>query len=180
MDFRAVDGGTASLPAKRSAFSPSRKTRSFLQGKFCRNLQYRFNPDRRCADWFIDDPRQVGRAEIVCEEGTERSRFCRGQVDKYTWLDVGSSYVLLMSWPRFSPQPESRAEVQAKRRRLWCKQNSCWFESGFPLPKTLGINRLRHPFLLTRVPRMHCGCGRRCIVRLKLHHGPNDYARRRE
>jgi len=41
----------------------------------------------------INDERYVERAEIVREKGTNRSRFFRGQVDKYTWVDVGSSYL---------------------------------------------------------------------------------------
>lgn len=42
----------------------------------------------------VNDPKFVERAEIIREKGTNRSRFFRGQVDKYTWVDVGSSYVL--------------------------------------------------------------------------------------
>ena len=42
----------------------------------------------------VNDERFVERAEIVHEKGTDRSRFFRGQVDKYTWVDVGSSYAL--------------------------------------------------------------------------------------
>ena len=41
----------------------------------------------------INDPALVERAEILREKGTNRSRFFRGQVDKYTWVDVGSSYL---------------------------------------------------------------------------------------
>ncbi|MDQ6832937.1 MAG: dTDP-4-amino-4,6-dideoxygalactose transaminase, partial [Chloroflexota bacterium] len=41
----------------------------------------------------INDPRYIERAEIIREKGTNRSRFFRGQVDKYTWVDVGSSYL---------------------------------------------------------------------------------------
>ncbi len=42
----------------------------------------------------INDPRLVDRAEIIREKGTNRSRFFRGMVDKYTWVDLGSSYLL--------------------------------------------------------------------------------------
>jgi dTDP-4-amino-4,6-dideoxygalactose transaminase len=42
----------------------------------------------------INDPALIERAEILRDKGTNRSRFFRGQVDKYTWVDVGSSYVL--------------------------------------------------------------------------------------
>ena len=41
----------------------------------------------------INDPHYVERAEIIREKGTDRSRFFRGQIDKYTWVDVGSSYL---------------------------------------------------------------------------------------
>lgn len=41
----------------------------------------------------INDPQLSGRAEIVREKGTDRSKFFRGQVDKYTWVDIGSSYL---------------------------------------------------------------------------------------
>src|SRR6185312_7094334 len=42
----------------------------------------------------INDPELVERAEIIREKGTNRSKFHRGQVDKYTWVDLGSSYLL--------------------------------------------------------------------------------------
>lgn len=41
----------------------------------------------------INDPRFTARAEIIWEKGTNRSQFFRGQVDKYTWVDIGSSYL---------------------------------------------------------------------------------------
>lgn len=41
----------------------------------------------------INDPELVERAEIIREKGTNRSKFFRGQVDKYTWVDIGSSYL---------------------------------------------------------------------------------------
>jgi dTDP-4-amino-4,6-dideoxygalactose transaminase len=41
----------------------------------------------------VNDERFVGRAEIIREKGTNRSQFFRGQVDKYTWVDIGSSYL---------------------------------------------------------------------------------------
>lgn len=41
----------------------------------------------------INRPELIERAEIIREKGTDRSRFLRGQVDKYTWVDIGSSYL---------------------------------------------------------------------------------------
>ena len=41
----------------------------------------------------INDQHYVERAKIIREKGTNRSRFFRGEVDKYTWVDIGSSYL---------------------------------------------------------------------------------------
>jgi dTDP-4-amino-4,6-dideoxygalactose transaminase len=68
----------------------------------------------------INDPEYVERAEIIREKGTDRSRFFRGQVDKYTWIDLGSSYLpsdLLAAF--LFAQLEAREAIQAKRRRVW-------------------------------------------------------------
>ena len=42
----------------------------------------------------INDPKLIKRAEIIREKGTNRSQFFRGEVDKYTWVDIGSSYLI--------------------------------------------------------------------------------------
>jgi dTDP-4-amino-4,6-dideoxygalactose transaminase len=68
----------------------------------------------------INDAALVERAEIVREKGTNRSRFFRGQVDKYTWVDVGSSYLpseLLAAF--LLAQLEAREAIQARRHRIW-------------------------------------------------------------
>lgn len=68
----------------------------------------------------INDARHVERAEILREKGTDRSRFFRGEVDKYTWVDVGSSYVPSDILAAFlAAQLEARDEIQARRQRLW-------------------------------------------------------------
>jgi dTDP-4-amino-4,6-dideoxygalactose transaminase len=68
----------------------------------------------------INDPQYIERAEILREKGTNRSRFFRGQVDKYSWVDVGSSYLPSDILAAFLyAQLEARAEIQAKRRHLW-------------------------------------------------------------
>ena len=68
----------------------------------------------------INDPELVERAEIIREKGTNRNRFFRGMVDKYTWVDVGSSYLPsdLLAALLFA-QLEEREFIQAQRRRLW-------------------------------------------------------------
>jgi len=68
----------------------------------------------------INDPQFVERAEIIREKGANRSRFFRGQIDKYTWVDVGSSYLpsdLLAAY--LYAQLESRELIQARRKRIW-------------------------------------------------------------
>jgi dTDP-4-amino-4,6-dideoxygalactose transaminase len=68
----------------------------------------------------INDPQYSERAEIIRDKGTDRSRFFRGQVDKYTWVDVGSSYPpadLLAAF--LYAQLEAREQIQGQRRRVW-------------------------------------------------------------
>jgi dTDP-4-amino-4,6-dideoxygalactose transaminase len=68
----------------------------------------------------INDERFVERAEIIREKGTNRARFFRGQVDKYSWVDIGSSYLMSDVLAAFLyAQLEVWREIQAKRRRLW-------------------------------------------------------------
>jgi dTDP-4-amino-4,6-dideoxygalactose transaminase len=68
----------------------------------------------------INDPRYIERAEVIREKGTDRSRFFRGQVDKYTWVDIGSSYLPSDILAAFLyAQLEAREQIQQKRRRIW-------------------------------------------------------------
>jgi dTDP-4-amino-4,6-dideoxygalactose transaminase len=68
----------------------------------------------------VNDLAHVERAEIMREKGTNRSRFFRGQVDKYTWVDVGSSYVLSdLLAAVLSSQLEAHAGIQSRRKQLW-------------------------------------------------------------
>lgn len=68
----------------------------------------------------INDPRYIERAEILREKGTNRSRFFRGQVDKYTWVDIGSSYLPSDILAAFLyAQLEVREEIQTRRRQIW-------------------------------------------------------------
>jgi dTDP-4-amino-4,6-dideoxygalactose transaminase len=68
----------------------------------------------------INQPQYIERAEIIREKGTNRSRFFRGMVDKYTWVDTGSSYVLSDILAAFLyAQLEMREAIQEKRRQIW-------------------------------------------------------------
>ena len=68
----------------------------------------------------INDSRLAERAEILREKGTNRKQFFRGQVDKYTWVDAGSSYLpsdMLAAY--LLAQLEARGDIQASRQRTW-------------------------------------------------------------
>ncbi|OPG12463.1 dTDP-4-amino-4,6-dideoxygalactose transaminase [Microbispora sp. GKU 823] len=70
----------------------------------------------------LNDPGLVARAEIIREKGTDRSRFFRGQVDKYRWIDIGSSYLpsdVLAAM--LVAQLESFPSVQARRHAIWSR-----------------------------------------------------------
>ncbi|HEY6888440.1 MAG TPA: dTDP-4-amino-4,6-dideoxygalactose transaminase [Solirubrobacter sp.] len=68
----------------------------------------------------LKDPGLVERAEIVQEKGTNRSRFFRGEIDKYTWLDIGSSYLLSEVATAFLwAQLEAVDEITRERRGIW-------------------------------------------------------------
>ncbi len=68
----------------------------------------------------INDPALVERAEIIREKGTNRSQFFRGQVDKYTWRDIGSSYLMAdLQAAYLWAQLEAASVINAQRLRLW-------------------------------------------------------------
>lgn len=68
----------------------------------------------------INEPRFIERAEIIREKGTNRARFFRGHVDKYSWVDLGSSYVMSDVLAAFLyAQLEVWESIQAKRRAVW-------------------------------------------------------------
>jgi dTDP-4-amino-4,6-dideoxygalactose transaminase len=68
----------------------------------------------------INDARYAERAEIVLEKGTNRRLFFRGQVDKYTWVDSGSSFLPSDMLAAFLlVQLEARDAIQAKRQQVW-------------------------------------------------------------
>jgi len=87
----------------------------------------------------INDPALAERAEVIREKGTNRARFFRGQVDKYTWMDIGSSYLpsdLLAAF--LYAQLEQRERIQSHRKNVWEMYNAAlqsWAEKhGVQLP----------------------------------------------
>ncbi len=94
----------------------------------------------------INDRRFIDRAEIVREKGTNRSRFFRGEVEKYTWVDIGSSYlpgevIAAFLWA----QMENAEEITRRRLALWHT-----YHQGFEEMEQTGL--IRRP----TVPP-HCG-----------------------
>lgn len=68
----------------------------------------------------VRDDRLAERAEILREKGTNRSMFFRGQVDKYTWVDVGSSYLPSELVAAFlAAQLEDGERINARRMQVW-------------------------------------------------------------
>lgn len=86
----------------------------------------------------INDPRLVSRAEVIQDKGTDRNRFFRGEVDKYTWQDLGSSYLLSEVASAFLwAQLEHAERITAERRTIWSR----YFEALEPLEQE-GLLRL--------------------------------------
>jgi len=89
----------------------------------------------------INDTQYLERAEIILEKGTNRKRFFRGQVDKYSWVDKGSSYVLADILAALLYAQLNRAEeIQRKRKALWdnyYNKLSSWAD----------VNNVRLPFI---------------------------------
>lgn len=77
----------------------------------------------------INDERFVERAEIIREKGTNRSKFFRGQVDKYTWVDIGSSYLpgeLIAAF--LLAQMEEAEEITRRRLDIWKQYHEAFAE----------------------------------------------------
>lgn len=86
----------------------------------------------------INDERFIKRAEIIREKGTNRSSFFRGEVDKYGWVDIGSSFLPSEVIAAFLyAQIENLDQIQAKRRLIWdtyWKKLSHLSKGNFGLP----------------------------------------------
>jgi dTDP-4-amino-4,6-dideoxygalactose transaminase len=83
----------------------------------------------------VNDERLRERAEILREKGTDRSRFFRGQVDKYRWMDLGSSYLpsdLLAA--ALTAQLESFDVIQRRRHENWFAYDAAFGARGPSVP----------------------------------------------
>jgi dTDP-4-amino-4,6-dideoxygalactose transaminase len=91
----------------------------------------------------INNVRYVERAEIIREKGTNRSQFFRGQVDKYRWVDIGSSYLPGELTAAFlAAQLEHAEEITQKRLDIWNKYHEIFLD----LEKT---EKIRRPIIPT-------------------------------
>ena len=90
----------------------------------------------------LNDPHMVERAEIIREKGTDRSRFYRGQVDKYTWVDIGSSFLPSeLNAAYLLAQLEQHASITAARMARWEQ-----YDAGLaPLEQRGLIERMKVP-----------------------------------
>lgn len=88
----------------------------------------------------VNDERFVRRAEIIWEKGTNRAEFFRGEVNKYGWVDTGSSFLPTEIVSAFLwAQLEHLDEIQAERKRLWQNYWDLFTDMGFT------ANDMNHP-----------------------------------
>ena len=85
----------------------------------------------------VNDPDLVDRAEILLEKGTDRTRFFRGEIDKYTWLDLGSSFLMSEVTAAFLyAQLEVAEDIVARRLATWER-----YHAGFSALESAGLVR---------------------------------------
>jgi dTDP-4-amino-4,6-dideoxygalactose transaminase len=90
----------------------------------------------------VNAPEFAPRAEIIRDKGTNRSRFLRGEIDKYTWIDAGSSFVPSELAAAFLwAQMEAAAAIGERRLEIWT-----WYYAAFEALERRG--RLRRPIVL--------------------------------
>jgi dTDP-4-amino-4,6-dideoxygalactose transaminase len=75
----------------------------------------------------VNDPRLIARAEVIREKGTDRNRFSRGEVDKYTWVDLGSSFlpgevVAAFLWA----QMQMAEAITGRRLAIWARYHEAF------------------------------------------------------
>lgn len=119
----------------------------------------------------INEAKYIERAEVLREKGTNRSKFFRGQVDKYTWVDMGSSYLpsdLLAAF--LYGQLEQWQTIQKQRQTLWENYRTGlhdWAADGVQLPTVPAhCEQAYHMFYVLMPSLRHQQC---LITHLKAH-----------
>jgi len=101
---------------------------------------------------FINDKTYAERAEIIWEKGTNRASFFRGEVNKYSWVDTGSSFLPADILAAFLwAQLENLETIQERRKAIWNRYFSNLSKidnAGFTLPKNINENNNGHVFYL--------------------------------
>lgn len=89
----------------------------------------------------INDPNYIERAEIIWEKGTNRSKFFRGEIDKYGWVDIGSSFLPSDVIAAFLfAQLENIEKIQKQRLNIWSNYYG-------KLDKWANLNNVKLPFI---------------------------------
>jgi dTDP-4-amino-4,6-dideoxygalactose transaminase len=123
----------------------------------------------------INNDKYIERAEIIREKGTNRSQFFRGEVDKYTWVDIGSSYLpsdIISAY--LYAQFENIEKINKKRMEIWHE-----YHNFFEKYEQLGyINRQHIPFDLEHNAHMYYilfskGLERQKCIDIMKKHGVN-------
>ncbi len=99
----------------------------------------------------VNDERFIRRAEIIWEKGTNRAEFFRGEVNKYGWVDMGSSFLPAEINAAFLwAQLENLDEIQTKRKALW----NCYYDNLSKVLATYGekVGLGDAPFALPDIP----------------------------
>jgi dTDP-4-amino-4,6-dideoxygalactose transaminase len=103
----------------------------------------------------VNDDRFVDRAEIIHEKGTDRQRFFKGQVDKYTWVDVGSSYALSdLAAAYLWAQLQHVTEITAMRLAIWNSYHEAFEEleaHGYVRRPIIPLRRVHNAHLYSLV-----------------------------
>jgi dTDP-4-amino-4,6-dideoxygalactose transaminase len=110
----------------------------------------------------INDPQFISRAEIIREKGTNRSSFFRGEVDKYGWVDIGSSFLPSDIIAAFLfAQLEKLADIQSMRKSIWNKYDRAFkkiknHKAVFSLPHMpeYGTNNGHMYYLVCKTPKI--------------------------
>lgn len=107
----------------------------------------------------INDSNFSNRAEIIWEKGTNRSAFWRGEVDKYNWVDIGSSFLPSEITAAFLyAQLEELQSIQNKRKEIWNKYNNGLktlkkIGVGLPYVPKYATNNAHMFYLVCRTPK---------------------------
>lgn len=96
---------------------------------------------------FINNPKFLERSEILREKGTNRSKFLRGQVDKYTWVDLGSSYLPSEICSAYLyAQLENAESIIQNRMSVWNNYKNLFEEANLNIPYMKNLNHNGHLF----------------------------------